>query len=318
MVLLESSPRSQHLADLSGSLVQLPIFYATTGLAVVALITCLFGVVCGSSSFSPPCCHYYAFDASQAFSDQLYYLLRGISRAQASCMPPKPKRIPISLAHLRSLFQYADSLASPLDSACFKAAFTLAFFGLLRISEFTCPSPVAFDPRFHLTLTDVRITLQPHIIHVHIKQSKTDPFRQGCTIRVARTGNLFCPFQAMINFLSRRPPIHGPLFLFHNGSFLTRDHIRSALTSTFPFTPPSTLGTHSFRIGGASMLCCLGVPDATIQVLGRWSSSAFRRYLRISDQFITRMHARAASNEGSFSRIWHPLSYKSKPAKRKR
>ena len=260
---------------------------------------------------------FYGLDSSIVFTQQLYYLLRGIRRAQAVFLPPRPPRTPISLAHLRALFRHVD-LASTFDAPCFRAAFTLAFFGLLRVSEFTCPSSLSFDPSLHLSASDIRFSHSPSLLHVHIKQSKTDPFRQGCTIRVARTGGPFCPFQAMVTFLQVRPSQHGPLFILSNGSFLTRADIQRVLAATFPDSSPGSLGSHSFRIGGASMLCSLGVPDATVQLLGRWSSDAFRRYLRVSDQFLTLLHRRASTNEASFARIWQPQDGNSVPSKRKK
>ena len=42
------------------------------------------------------------------------------------------------------------------------------------------------------------------------------------------------------------------------------------------------INTHSFRIGGASALAAAGVPVAQIQILGRWSSDCFIKYIRLS------------------------------------
>ena len=47
--------------------------------------------------------------------------------------------------------------------------------------------------------------------------------------------------------------------------------------------PQITLDTHSFRIGGATAAFAAGVPESAIQLLGRWSSDAYRAYLRIPD-----------------------------------
>ena len=101
----------------------------------------------------------------------------------------------------------------------------------------------------------------------------------------------------MISFLALRRPLGpGPLFILNNGQFLTREHVMLVLARAFPRTPSVLVGSHSFRIGGASRLCALGVPDATIQILGRWSSSAFKKYLRLSDQYVASLHGRMSQD----------------------
>jgi hypothetical protein len=44
--------------------------------------------------------------------------------------------------------------------------------------------------------------------------------------------------------------------------------------------PPSDIGTHSIRSGGAMAMYLAGVPVFTIMLIGRWSSDAFLRYIR--------------------------------------
>ena len=172
---------------------------------------------------------YYGFDSSSCFSPQLRYILRGVRRTQASTLPPRPARIPITTAHLQLLFQFVSHMFSPMDALCYRAAFTLAFFGLLRVSEFTCPSPHSFDPSIHLSVHDIHFSVSPHIAFIRIKQSKTDPFRQGCVIRVARTSHALCPYNALATYMHCHLRRSGPLFSFVDGSFLTRAHIQSVL-----------------------------------------------------------------------------------------
>ena len=118
---------------------------------------------------------------------------------------------------------------------------------------------------------------------------------------------MLCPVTALREYMSIHPARLGPLFILSDGHFLTRLHITNILQAGFPLALPSTIASHSFRIGGATLLCSLGVPDATIQILGRWSSSAFRRYLRISDALISRIHVSMASfNDQRPDRIWEP------------
>ena len=56
--------------------------------------------------------------------------------------------------------------------------------------------------------------------------------------------------------------------------------VRSALASVG--IDPAPYSGHSFRIGAATTAAAAGVEDAVIKSLGRWQSSAFQRYIRLS------------------------------------
>ena len=73
------------------------------------------------------------------------------------------------------------------------------------------------------------------------------------------------------------------------------------ITRALPHVPYAN--THSFRIGGATAAASDGISDSTIQILGRWSSDAYRRYLRFSDTVIQNMSTRMAT-VGHCTRVW--------------
>ena len=52
--------------------------------------------------------------------------------------------------------------------------------------------------------------------------------------------------------------------------------------------PISKIGTHSIRAGAATAMFLAGVPAETIQLIGRWRSQTFLRYIRIQVQQLTR------------------------------
>ena len=58
---------------------------------------------------------------------------------------------------------------------------------------------------------------------VLIKRSKTDPFRNGCTVTLARSTTSICAVMAMKDYvLQYQPSSAGPLFTFTSGKWLTR------------------------------------------------------------------------------------------------
>jgi hypothetical protein len=52
--------------------------------------------------------------------------------------------------------------------------------------------------------------------------------------------------------------------------------------------PASRIGTHSLRAGAAMAMFLAGVPVETIQLIGRWRSQTFMRYIRIQVQQMTK------------------------------
>ena len=230
------------------------------------------------------------------FGDRLSKLKQGVKRAQGASMT-RPKRLPVTVEDLADLIQFSTRNFGAHDATLFSAVSVLAFFGMLRVSEFTCPGTARVDVAVHLLLSDISFeTVRgTSFAIVRIKRSKTDQFCAGVVVRIAFTSCSLCPGRALLRYLHfRRPLGPGPLFILGSGQFLVRAHVVQLLAAVFPEVPQGLLGSHSFRIGGASRLCVLGVPDATIQVLGRWSSSAFKKYLRLSSRYVAELHQRMA------------------------
>ena len=219
-------------------------------------------------------------------SPQLRLTLRGIQRRVSSRRRTRfgisPQLLEECICALRR-----DHSLPRWDRCMLQAAFTMAFFGLLRASEFTYPSPnpKCFDGSSHLTTQDISFS-QEDALNVHLKGSKTDQLRHGMGITIGATQSRSCPVKAMKRYLQIRPCQQRrkiPLFLFENGDLLTRSslvwHLRRQL-KTFQVNP-NLYSSHSFRIGGATAAAAAGLPSWQIQELGRWRSQAFRRYMRV-------------------------------------
>ena len=208
---------------------------------------------------------------------QLHYLLRGIRRIQGAKLT-KPRRLPVSLHHLSALHVFLSNRCTPHDARMLWAAITIAFFGLLRSSEYTCPS---HNTQLSSTLLTSHVVFASDYSHatLHLPFSKTDQFGVGTTVELFALQSPLCPVSALAHFLAVRNQAPGPLFIFRNGAFLTRDNVVSVLREAFP--AQANINTHSFRIGGASALAVAGVPEYIIQILGRWSSDSFLRYIHI-------------------------------------
>lgn len=152
------------------------------------------------------------------------------------------------------------------------------------MGEITVPSDGAYDPASHLSFRDVAIgnPSEPTMVQIHLRQSKTDQFRQGVDVFVGRTWDDLCPVAAVLAYLAVRGASPGPLFRFRDGRYLTRERfvarVRQAL-DTLGLDSRQYAG-HSFRIGAATTAASCGIEDSVIKTLGRWHSSAFLTYIR--------------------------------------
>lgn len=221
---------------------------------------------------------------------QLQRLLRGIKRHQGSNLP---QRQPVT-ADLMSVLHKSLEFTNP-DNVMLWAACCLGFFGFLRAGEFTTNG--TFDPTVHLTAADLQVdsSTNPQSFRVLIKCSKTDPFRQGCFIYLGRGSLPLCPVTALTNYLHLRGPGSGPLFMYQDGSPLSRSQLSSFLQTTLQAAGiPGKFSGHSFRIGAATTAAQRGVPDHLIKTMGRWSSDAYLLYVRTPVETILSVAERLA------------------------
>ena len=235
---------------------------------------------------------------------RLYYVLRGIRRLQGDRFR-RPRRLPITYQQLLTIFHRVNlQMYTSFQSLMLRSACALAFFGLLRCSEYTSPRRTSFDVDATLLVQDISFNANRTIMFVRIKASKTDPFRLGCTIRVAAVPGRICPVALLREYLRSHLTGVGPLFIWRPGHYLIRNDMVLLIRRCFP--RQLNFNTHSFRIGGASAAASAGVPDSHIQILGRWSSDAYRHYIHASDALIFRLGHALVSNSPS-TRIWDSL-----------
>ena len=119
----------------------------------------------------------------------------------------------------------------------------------------------------------------PSHVLVHIKQSKTDHFRQGRTITIAKSLSPICSVMAIKDYLLQaQPPSSHPLFAFvQPRHWLTRNNLTTELRTILQHCglPANNFYSHSFRIGAATTAAKTGLPPWLIKVLGRWKSDCY-------------------------------------------
>ena len=227
---------------------------------------------------------------------RLQYVLRGIKRAPR--LPSQP-RLPITPPVLKAIKSVWASRGHDPDYIMLWAACCMGFFGFMRAGEFTLRSTKEFDASSSLGPQDISVDQHsnPSMICVHIKQSKTDPFRHGVNIYMGRTNTELCPVAAILAYVAIRPSSPGPFFVMKDGSPLTRAHLVGAVRQALSMAGMDTRGYsgHSFRIGAATAAARAGLQDSLIKMLGRWESSAYQRYIRTPRDSLAAVSCQLAS-----------------------
>lgn len=160
---------------------------------------------------------------------------------------------------------------------------------------------MAFDPRVHLAWGDVSIDSgdPPSKARFFLKRLKTDQFGRGVEVFVGATRDVLCPVKAIVDYAAIRGQAAGPFFCFCDGTPVTKtsfvDRVQQALIQLG--LPSSDYYGHSFRIGATTAAANAGIQDSTIQAMGRWASSAFRRYIH-TPQDVLAGHSRTLARVG--------------------
>ncbi|XP_065175550.1 uncharacterized protein LOC135805446 isoform X2 [Sycon ciliatum] len=214
-------------------------------------------------------------------SSRLTALVKGLERERASLprhATAQPRRQAITAAQLKALHLFLQRSAySPGDTLMLWAALTTAFHGLLRVSEYTSPSPAGSGTlktlrRAHLVLSQATASLR-------LQRTKTSQLTSGGEVVLHRHADpQICPVLALEAYV--RSCAWGsdeqPLFKFGNGRWLTPNDINVVLRRVLG---PS-YSSHSLRAGGATHMANQGAPEYALMAAGRWSSGAYRTYVR--------------------------------------
>ena len=173
-------------------------------------------------------------------------VLKGMKQAQG-VSKSRPLRVAIVPAQLLKLWNTLPTEFSMPDVYIIMSVILVAYFGLLRVSEF-CFTPKSSPRVYHpLTRQDVSV-FGSTLMEIFLRRSKTDQFGQGVKVSIACIGGRLCPVKTMSTFLRFRGVDRDPLYKFSSGSYLRREDLCRIFRTHI--SPSIDLNTHSLRIGG--------------------------------------------------------------------
>jgi hypothetical protein len=214
---------------------------------------------------------YPGFDDNRA-SPLVQATIRGSKKVRAD---PVRRKQPLRVQHLAAFLDAAHHSHS-YDDLLFATIMSCCFYGCHRSGELVLKTKKAVDWRKIVKRSSLRFS--PGYVGYHLPYHKTDPFFRGTDILFSAQ-NIADPVSLLQDYVHIRDTIHGArraLFLREDGSHPTRAWFDSKL---FSFVDKS-FGGHSPRAGGATFYAALGLSESVIMALGRWSSEAWKIYIR--------------------------------------
>lgn len=206
--------------------------------------------------------------------------LRGL-KAQLS--RPVRQKLPFTINHLCKFYNHL-SLSNVKHLACW-CAILLAFFGCFRLSNLVPASKKKFDPLKHLRRDDIKF--EEDVVLVFYKWSKTNQnSNKVIWVPICSVADKRFDIKSFLLklFETVKAPKAAPLFSFSKENF----HSRASLVRLLDlcvFEAGLSLtdySWHSFRRGAAVFAFELGLADSAVQLLGDWSSPAFKNYLEFA------------------------------------
>ena len=200
-------------------------------------------------------------------------VIRGSKKARAD---PVSRKLPLRLHHLSTFLSRAHSSQS-YDDLLFITILACAFYGCHRLGELVQKGDRSlFDWRKVIKRSS--LVFSAGRAQYRLPYHKSDPFYRGTDI-LFTSQEVADPITLLADYVLLRDRLHGAtasLFLREDGSQPSRAWFESKLFSVLDHS----FGGHSARAGGATYYASLGLSEDVIQALGRWSSAAWKIYIR--------------------------------------
>ncbi|KAL4552751.1 hypothetical protein Ndes2526B_g02663 [Nannochloris sp. 'desiccata'] len=201
-------------------------------------------------------------------------ILEGAKRILAR---PIKKRAPLTTVHLQQLASRFRGAAANVQDHMLVTAMSVGFFGFFRYSDLAA-----------ITAQHVRFA-RGHM-RIFLPGSKTDQLRHGSSVTIkACPGKAYCPMALMLHLYARARlagTTHPVFMQFESNRQTTRPMTYTYCHKSFQrlfraIGLNSDYGTHSLRIGGATLACTSQIPESEWMAHGRWkSTTAARGYVQ--------------------------------------
>jgi hypothetical protein len=234
-------------------------------------------------------------------------LRRGFARLTGDSVRKKP--ISIEILHAMAQILQPFESSSPKSDSLLWGLIVLAFFFLLRRSEFALSGP---GTKGHALLTKDLLVLDknnlPTTIYksavkvaIHLRSNKTDQSKKGTTRVLFKSGDIvICPVRAalLVKRVSNLSP-ETPVAFISPKNFISYSSIANIVKRAARSLglDPVEYASHSIRAGGATYMFRAGVDPVLIKLHGRWLSDVFQRYIHMCESSVRVISQEMVSNQ---------------------
>ena len=148
------------------------------------------------------------------------------------------------------------------------------------------PSEAEYDSSVHLNMADISIDNADNltVVKAKITASKTNQFRKGVDMFIGGTYNQLCPVEALMAYVAVRGQDDRLFFYFKDDRLLTKGRFVTSVWEALIAAgiDAKKFAGHSFQLGATTTAAKKGISAERIQLLGRWESSGYLLYIRLS------------------------------------
>jgi hypothetical protein len=221
---------------------------------------------------------------TQAFASARIFLFKKALKRdlkQRGLIRPRRVRLPLLRAQLRKMRPALSIYTNPNHTRLWCAAL-VGLYGIMRAGELTISSDNVFNPHTHVTRKHAKV--YPDHATIFLPASKTDRLGHGTKVTIPHIAEVdHCP-HCMLRFWlqltnTEEPDAH--LFSIKGTPYAKTEFIKEMQQTLRSAGVPNVEAYtgHSLRLGGATFAKAAGLNDDQIQVLGRWSSVCYQRYI---------------------------------------
>ena len=199
-----------------------------------------------------------------------------VEAAKRNLNKPVQKKEPIDAKSIKALF-HKYTIPRTLKDLRLLSICTVSYTGFLRYNELC-------------SIKANHLSFKSNHLEIFIPSSKTDCYRKGNSLVIAKTFTQYCPVSILLQYVQEANiDLNSDMYIFRSMSYVkksnnfklrrtnvklsytrAREIVKTALSSIG--LNRKLFGLHSFRSGGATAAASYGVSDRLFKAHGRWKT----------------------------------------------